>query len=388
MILRRMLHVAPALPVLAALAGGAGGGLFSGEPSRLIFPPPGTQLRFSHRTHADEGCATCHAGARRSVSAADRNLPPEAICGDCHDQVRERQGQSSGPAKRCRHCHVGYDGKGAPERLVYPTARLRFSHRLHGDKGETCVSCHAVVAPGGGRPFPRMTDCRGCHARRGASLRCVACHLSNKDGRVRTRFGAARLRPSGVLKGDAHTPSFAREHRAVARGNRRYCQRCHQPRSCQRCHSGSLRPMSIHGNDYVTRHALDARRKTTRCRSCHRSQTFCLGCHQRSGVGAETPGSGFRPSTGKRFHPAGFSALRRGPGHHAYAARRNMRSCSSCHRESTCVRCHGTRRRGFGGMSPHPPGFARSAACRAMASRNQRACIKCHGASDRRIQCL
>jgi hypothetical protein len=235
--------------------------------------------------------------------------------------------------------------------------------------------------------MPGMRQCMDCHRRHEAPNRCVVCHPSGKDGRLVTHFTEGKLLPSGILRGDAHGPLFYRRHAAQARANKRYCDSCHQPRTCLNCHAGTLRPMSIHSGDYVRRHSLDARRDEPRCSSCHRSQSFCLSCHQRMGVGTETPNNGFSPYTARRFHPQGFNAPTRGPGHHAYAARRNIRSCSSCHREQTCTRCHGSIGRGRGGISPHPPGWRTSLRCRTMSTGNHRACLKCHAPSDQRAQC-
>jgi len=69
--------------------------------------------------------------------------------------------------------------------------------------------------------------------------------------------------------------------------------------------------------------------------------------------------------------------------HHAFQAARDIRSCMSCHREETCLKCHAQSqpadvRRTIEGRAatPHPPGFA--AACRRLAAVNDRACSRCH----------
>ncbi len=232
-----------------------------------------------------------------------------------------------------------------------------------------------------------MARCRACHERRGVSNRCAACHLTGKDGRLRTSFSSGKLLPRGTLQGAAHGPLFSKDHAVVARKKKRFCDSCHRPATCLRCHAGSLRPMSIHSGDYVQRHAMDARRDQPRCSSCHRSQSFCLSCHQRLGVGRETKGSGFAPHTAQSFHPPGFSGYQRGPGHHSNSARRNIRTCSSCHGESTCLRCHGGKASGKAGFSPHAPGFGGSKKCRSLSARNRRVCLKCHQSGDSNIDC-
>jgi hypothetical protein len=356
-------------------------------PAEAIYPPVQRRIRFSHATHKKRPCESCHGSVRRSIATRDRNLPAEAVCRACHGKTtRAKETDRSGDPARCGQCHRGYDGKGPPARTVTPAANLRFGHRLHLERGAGCAACHDMSAQSKTH-LPRMATCTTCHRSRGAATRCVSCHLSGKDGRLITRFPSGTLVPRGTLKGDDHSGGFRRRHGAVASANRRYCEGCHAPRTCLRCHAGSLRPMVIHSGDYATRHAQDARRNQPRCRSCHRSQTFCLGCHQRLGVGQETRGGGFRPSTGRKFHPPGFAAVSRGPGHHSYSARRNIRACSSCHRERTCVRCHGTRSLGHAGFSPHHPGFRGSGKCRSLASRNRRVCLKCHQLGDSRLDC-
>lgn len=372
---------------LAAL--GAAGGAGAEELARsAIYPRGRTALRFSHGRHAGAACEVCHGVVERSGSAAERHAPAEKVCRACHQRDARKD---DGPAERlrggagCAKCHPGYAGQGVPARIDQPQAYLRFSHRLHALRGVGCAKCHERRA---GEPtLPRMALCLACHDAERAPTRCASCHLTNKDGRLITRLGARQLKPQGPQAGAAHTPSFALRHAPQARANKRYCDSCHRPEDCLRCHAGSLKPVRLHRGDYLTHHAQDARRDQPRCASCHRSQTFCLSCHQRLGVARTSVRGGFKPSTGIAFHGPGYSSRRVGPGHHKYSARRNIRTCASCHAESTCIRCHGTRSAGSGGFAPHGPGFGRSLKCRALASRNQRVCLKCHVAGDRRLRC-
>jgi hypothetical protein len=256
--------------------------------------------------------------------------------------------------------------------------------------------------------LPRMALCLGCHDGKQATNRCGACHLTEPDGRLKTNLASAataalgatgRLVPSGVLRGlDEHGPTFARDHAQVGR-DLGYCLTCHKRTECIDCHGGVVRPFDIHPSDYVTLHGIDARRNTPDCSSCHRAQTFCVGCHQRLGVAADAEGgqrgqqprNPFGTGTGlKNFHPPGW-VQGDGPGGapsgHADQARRNIRTCVSCHREQSCLECHSTDPTRGAAVSPHGPAFGASARCRALASRNQRACLKCHAVGTPALDC-
>jgi hypothetical protein len=375
------LRIFPASALLALLLAPTS----QGYASPVIYPPATSTLKFEHNSHKKTPCLSCHAGVRRSVSTVDRNLPGESACRGCHQKItRPAQGKPSN-LTGCVSCHEGLKPKAIPPRTIHPPANLRFGHRVHLDKGVACGSCHTFQK--GQRALPTMKTCVACHKRKRVSGRCVVCHITRKDGRLKTHFSTGELRPVDVPAGMGHGPTFRKEHARAARQGKRTCNSCHTKTSCLKCHAGSLRPMSIHSGDYVRRHAMDARRDQPRCSSCHRSQSFCLGCHQRLGVGRETKESGFAPHTGKAFHPPGFTAAQRGPGHHAHAARRNIRACSSCHRESTCIRCHGSAKSGKAGFSPHAPGFGVSAKCRALSERNRRVCLKCHQGGDAKLDC-
>jgi hypothetical protein len=252
--------------------------------------------------------------------------------------------------------------------------------------------------------LPHMRDCLTCHDGKQAPGRCASCHISEADGRLRTSFPEGKLLPSGSLRGfDAHTAAFARDHRQAGR-DESYCLTCHKQRDCVECHGGVVRPMSIHAGDYVMRHAVEARRNQPDCGSCHRQQSFCVACHQRSGVASDPEGGlpGRHPrnpfGTGtmlKAFHPPGW--VRDAAGqvitaagdaqHHAFQARRNIQTCASCHREETCLECHAQGPGGSFQARTHAPGWASSARCRALFQRNRRACLKCHALDDVGWEC-
>ena len=156
------------------------------------------------------------------------------------------------------------------------------------------------------------------------------------------------------------------------------CASCHREDFCTGCHDGRVRPRAIHPGDYLSMHATEARLSPQRCTSCHNQQSFCLGCHQRTGVSMSGP-PGVR--TLARFHPPKelWSGVPPRAGDHGYEAVRNLNACVSCHIERACVVCHGGRGIG-GGFNPHGPGFAHQ--CASLLSRNPRACLVCHLPDD------
>ena len=127
----------------------------------------------------------------------------------------------------------------------------------------------------------------------------------------------------------------------------RSCGNCHSERECVDCHDGRVRPRSIHPNDFLSLHAVEAQKNGASCTSCHRQQSFCLSCHQRSGVAQSGP---FENFLGRgRFHPP-KSVWTDGPRssrHHAWeaqrtgaAARRRWRTTGTA--SCTCSPCPST----------------------------------------------
>ncbi|HEY7726102.1 MAG TPA: cytochrome C, partial [Anaeromyxobacteraceae bacterium] len=154
---------------------------------------------------------------------------------------------------------------------------------------------------------------------------------------------------------------------------REACAACHAESFCLRCHDGATRPQEVHPNDFISLHPVAARQAEARCDACHRRQSFCAGCHERTGVGSEAAAA-FRDPTA-RVHPPAW--LNPGAGHHGIHAARGIGACASCHREEQCAACHAATTLA---RRTHPPGFAER--CRDMIRRSDRACAKCHVLSD------
>jgi hypothetical protein len=300
-----------------------------------------------------------------------------------------------------------------PPRVRLPRPNLKFNHRLHAARGVGCELCHAAVSTGAmatRADLPAMPLCLGCHDGKRAVSRCGACHLTEPDGRLKTVLSAAglpggvgKLVPMGSLGAlDAHGPTFGRDH-ARAASDEKACLTCHRRNECLDCHAGVVTPRDIHPADYVSLHGGDARRNVPDCSSCHRNQTFCVGCHQRTGVAPDPeggqPGRAAQNPFGagtqlKRFHPPGWVRDDTGAvigaaaaSSHSLQAKRNIRSCASCHREESCLSCHSADPTRSIGVSPHGGRFGQTARCKAMASRNRRACLKCHEVGRPELEC-
>jgi hypothetical protein len=403
-------------------------------PSPLIYPAETIPIKFDHAVHARLGatCEGCHLSAQTSTSAADDLIPDEAACRGCHkiDRAQPAKAVPKGQAPaRCDACHgqgsVGWTpSAGAapgtlllaePPRVVMARPNLKFNHQLHTTRGIACALCHASADTAGTvtrADLPMMASCLGCHDGKQATARCSACHLAEPDGRLKVALataataaagGTGLLEPSGSLRGlDAHGPTFRRDHAQAGR-DESYCLSCHRRNECTDCHGGVVKPPDIHPADYVTLHVADARRNVPDCSSCHRLQTFCVGCHQRTGVSSDpsggVPGSPVNNPFGtgtqvKQFHPPGWARDAGGaviatprPTSHSLQAKRNIRTCVSCHREESCLECHSTDPTRGASFSPHGPNFGATTRCRFLSSRNQRACLKCHAVGTPELEC-
>jgi hypothetical protein len=378
-------------------------------PSEVIFPKQEIPLRFSHSKHLAKkiACDFCHDKATGSHKSSDNLIPGEDVCGTCHPIDRDEPTKVSKSATACSFCHNDFNPttpNAALARMQIPPPNIKFDHAVHVSKSIDCQRCHQRmdrVEVATRASLPSMPLCLSCHDSRMAKgkephapSRCPTCHLTQRDGTLEVDFPTGTLTPSGTLRGDTHTLAFRTDHKAIAGGDEKYCNNCHRQDFCLNCHNGVIKPMDFHGNDYISRHAIDARKDDPRCFGCHRAQSFCLGCHERLGIvdirtGVDTQ---FRPIGTKQFHPTGWADAIVGPNHHKLQAQRNIKQCISCHRQETCLECHATNASPAGGMgkmwiNPHPANWRGSDRCFALMTRNVSVCIQCHAPTDPELSC-
>lgn len=336
----------------------------------------GSLETFSHVMHVDpkgransqgirQDCVFCH---QRSTTHRLPQGPTHAQCGSCHSSESSIEPiiDPDGDSETCIACHVlskvdapmmariaGQTGnslgthqalsphataqvvgewatvKGVPYRDIVPFRHDRHVQRRDGVAID-CTTCHSAVLHRQGldqhAPVPAMKECATCHNNaswvRQAFLtkQCKTCHEV-----VRADMRPQLIDP--VSKQLAHTESFRRFHKHMAKSPDRTCQYCHQESvnaqvdNCAGCHSG-MAPRSHQALRFSeTGHGRHAAMDRTTCATCHTS-SFCVSCHQ-------VPPRNHTPL-------ATFRA-----GAHRHAASLNPRSCLTCHQfEPTCAECH------------------------------------------------
>ncbi len=360
----------------------------SSDWSPVIYPLQRLPLIFSHAKHLARGtaCAACHPAATTSRSAVDNLIPTEQACRACHaidraipDPAADKAGA---PPAACGACHPGYVRDQPVGRVVITPPPLKFDHAAHAQT--TCTRCHDMtnVDLATTRQLPSMGSCLGCHKDGTEPRHCADCHLAKLGGLIETRFVHGDLVPHHDGLGDAHGADFAKHHTQEARQNGATCNACHDQSECLACHQGVTKPMDFHAGNYLLTHAVEARRGTPDCSACHRTESFCVACHERAGLGTRGDTQFNSVDPGRAFHPAGWATKGVGPNRHAIEAKKNITSCTSCHREEDCLTCHSAEPGNAMHASPHPPGWRGSAKCRAMDRRNRRMCLRCHITKD------
>jgi hypothetical protein len=202
-------------------------------------------------------------------------------------------------------------------------------------------------------------SCGNCHVQSS----CASCHVAGNTARPAiARLPVARsntsITPSRVSR--VHTADVVQRHGSLAAINRAECAQCHSKQQCAACHAGSD-ARAFHSRNYAEGHAADVFAGSSRCQSCHNTETFCRACHASTGVAASA-----------RMNAAFHNGQPLWVLTHGQAARLGLESCVSCHRQSDCVRCHAAT--GGWGVNPHGASFAANRT----ASRSGASCRACH----------
>ncbi len=352
--------------------------------SPIVYPMQRLPLIFSHAKHLGRGtaCAACHPNAASSRSAIDNLIPTETECRACHAIDRSQTAKVATPVAACAGCHLGWAPDRAVERVYLTPPPLKFEHAQHG--ATPCEGCHddmRAIDLATTRQLPTMTSCLRCHTTGTDERHCTDCHMAKLGGLMETQFEHGQLVPDRDGLGDQHGPNFSRDHAHEARQTGATCTACHDRSECVDCHQGVVKPMDFHAGNYLLTHAIDARRGQPDCSACHRYESFCVACHERSGLGTRGDTQFNAADPARAFHPAGWATKGTGPQLHAQEARRNIASCSSCHREEDCLTCHSAQS-GALNASPHPSNWRGSARCRALDRGNRRMCLRCHVTQD------
>jgi hypothetical protein len=281
------------------------------------------------------------------------------------------------PPAQCRACHLGWSPNIPVARVYLTPTPLKFDHAGH---KTACTGCHGDMTRvdlATTRQLPTMSSCLRCHTNGTDERHCADCHMTKLGGQLETDFPFGSLVPRHTGLGDAHAPGFSKNHRQEASQVGATCTACHDRSTCIACHQGVTKPMEFHPGNYVLTHSVEARRGTPDCSACHRAQSFCVACHERSGIGLRGKTDFNSTDPGRAFHPAGWASRTGGSNRHAFEAKRNITSCASCHREDDCLDCHSAEA-GALRASPHPKGWRGSARCCALDRGNRRMCLRCH----------
>jgi hypothetical protein len=384
-----------------------------GAVARRVDWAPGARrpsnLTFSHSTHPEIPCASCHSATDTAsfmeVSRAlpDRCLPchaPEAeshlaqaTCERCHRPLAEvtalpasrvarfpkppshdslwvfaHPRQAAGPTcatcharEFCASCHVNASGVAAiralatDPRVAQLARQRRVVYRAPGTHRDAAfLRAHGLMARS------NVAGCANCHTRES----CLSCHREQE--RVapvaqlpRRERGGARGVELGALRPPDHAPDFATRHPTAAAGGDASCARCHSPSFCATCHAGAAAP-GFHASNFVERHSEQAYTGDNDCGACHQQESFCVACHRVTGRAATRAPVG-------RFHDAQPMWLFG----HGGIARRAIESCAGCHEQRFCLTCHSAS--GGWRVNPHGPGFDPS-----VERRNPAVCRSCH----------
>lgn len=266
--------------------------------------------------HVQESCTSCHINAEQVA-------PIQAL--QSSSRVAAAVGART-PSWPKPSSHEAADWSGAHAKAALESI-------------ETCANCHA------------QTSCQSCHGTGGP---LVVASLPTPPPGSPTGVQIAAVQPP------FHTPDWVRQHGPAAATGLPNCAACHTEGYCLNCHDGPAKN-TFHPDNFVLQHGAEAYTERTECAGCHSTEVFCRTCHINSGAGVSA-------SAGNTFHDAQPDWLIA----HGRAARQGMEECTTCHQQTSCLRCHSARS-GWR-INPHGPDFDPDR----IAQRSTESCSICH----------
>ena len=303
-------------------------------PPSVLYPAVSSRSDYNHLhpAHLELNCDRCHPKAPSSIRASDNLYPDEQVCTGCHTI----KSSSTSPLGHTPSGRI----VGRQVSQVITSIGLKFSHQLH---------------------TARQIDCRTCHVFKSASQRQSALPSMDLSRIVTNMRAFSAVIAATSLARMAH----CKRSLASKSSNRMNVVLCSSRSWIQINHAQLRAYLLIHAHpaivtmsvlnvtwvrsviraicNYIHQHGIDAKVKGDTC-SCHQPRGFAQCC-ARSGVQMRSGWTSVAPHSARKLPSTGFRAAASGrvsPNHHKHDARRNLRSCVSCHQENDCVRCHGT----------------------------------------------
>ncbi len=295
--------------------------------------------------HARESCARCHVDARTQpligqlasdsrIAQLVRGKVAEYPVPDSHrkaDFVETHGPQANAGAATCATCHAR----------------------------SSCATCH--IGRAGAKTIARLAS--GSASTPGVQLVRLT---GRREGLVRMRLAPVASRAdTGRFLVRPHPADFVENHRFSAASSRQTCQGCHAQRFCSDCHAGDNR-RAFHPLNFVSAHGADTYSRDRECASCHNTEVFCRDCHKAVGIAAQGRNAAV-------YHNAQPQWLLQ----HGRAARQELQTCTTCHTQNSCMRCHATT--GWG-VNPHGQDFDASR----LGKKAMAMCARCHISDPRR----
>jgi hypothetical protein len=217
-------------------------------------------IKFSHKVHlekAELNCEDCHT---QFADTAQAGMPAIGACNLCHGGTEDQ-------AKYLKPFEV--NGKVTWTDVTKIPDELKFSHKLHNEKGVKCEECHIGVKNSeavSAKFRVEMDDCIKCHNAKKISPDCKTCHKTVDKS----------------WEPESHSVNWKKMHGQAAKANvvppmQNDCSLCHTQSACATCHQNT--PPDNHNNYWRLRgHGVNARVDRDSCATCHHTD-FCDRCH-------------------------------------------------------------------------------------------------------------